>query len=233
MLLLLPLVVMLSGCSKTDDAGQSDFIANAGALHNELLDHYYHNRPNATPGTEELISDVVTLSSEYLRSNGYDRRSVSEAASLLQNEYCPTHLKSVMNQDYSIDVDKLAEEITGIELYSNQFVEDVSEIIAMVADEEDIREVSTFVNSAFASVEYALENDSDGQSLFVNIFNSSYAYWTDGGSSDLKRMKLDDRSKVIINDGIGGILGLVFGPAGSIITATVFSVATNEEISDD
>jgi len=41
---------------------------------------------------------------------------------------------------------------------------------------------------------------------------------------------LKDTSKVLINDGIGGLLGLVFGAPGSIITAAVFSVGTNEEI---
>lgn len=232
-LLMLPLAILLSGCSETEDAQKSDFIANAGAIHNQLLDHYYQNRLNSTAGTEELISDVVTLSSEYLLANGYDRGSVQEAESLLRKEYGSSHLKSVMNADYSIDPEKLAEQFAEMELYSDQFIEDVSKIITMVTELADIRTVNTFINSNFANIEYDNVMDREGQTLFVSVFNSSYAYWTGEGNSNLKHLKLDDNTKVIINDGIGGILGLIFGPAGSIITATAFSVATNEELKDD
>jgi hypothetical protein len=37
-------------------------------------------------------------------------------------------------------------------------------------------------------------------------------------------------SWVIINDGIGGVLGTIFGPVGTVVVATAFSVGTNEEI---
>lgn len=230
LLLLLPLLILLSGCSETEDTEKSDFLANAGAIHNQLLDHYYQNRLNTTPGTGELISEVVNLSSEYLLGNGYDQRSVSEATSLLKKEYSSTHLKSVLDHDYSIDAVKLAEQFADMELYSDLFIEDVGKIIAMAAEEADIRRVRTYINSSFADVDYESEKDREGQSLFVSIFNSSYIYWTGDDNSNLKYLGLDDNTKVIINDGIGGILGLVFGPAGSIITATVFSAATNEEL---
>jgi hypothetical protein len=230
LLLLLPLLVLLSGCSETEDVKKTDFLANAGAIHNQLLDHYYQNRLNTTPGTGELISEVVNLSSEYLLGNGYDQRSVSEAASLLRKEYSSSHLKSVMDHDYSIDAGMLAEQFADMELYSDSFIEDVGKIITMAAEEADIRSVKTYINTDFADAEYENEKDREGQALFVNIFNSSYIYWTGEDNSNLKHLELDDNTKVIINDGIGGILGLVFGPAGSIITATVFSAATNEEL---
>ena len=66
--------------------------------------------------------------------------------------------------------------------------------------------------------------------LYLNIFNGSYDFWQTMDDTQLKGTSLKRSSWVIINDGIGGILGTVFGPIGAIVTATVFSVGTNEEI---
>jgi len=66
--------------------------------------------------------------------------------------------------------------------------------------------------------------------LFTSIFNSSFSYWTNVDNTNLKSALINDSSWVIINDGIGGVIGSIFGPIGSIITATIWSVATNEEI---
>jgi len=94
----------------------------------------------------------------------------------------------------------------------------------------EIPAISDYVNSNFAYLVFENKHDQQGQMLFTNIFNASYEYWTKEYNSNLKGLKLKDTSKVLINDGIGGLLGLVFGAPGSIITAAVFSVGTNEEI---
>ncbi len=227
----LAITFLVTSCSKVEEAGNTDFISDAGMIHNQLLDHYYDSRSNLSPGTEELISEVIELSSDYLLSNGYDRKHVLEAKSMLKDRYRASNLKSVTNTDLSIDVDELSIQLKELDVYSDPFISEVEKIVSMVDEEVDMQEVLSYVNSDFTSVVYESETDRMGQVLFQNIFNGSYGYWTDEDNSNLKGVtKLDDRSWVIINDGIGGILGLVFGPAGSIITATAFSVGTNEEL---
>ncbi len=50
--------------------------------------------------------------------------------------------------------------------------------------------------------------------------------------SQLRSTNFKESNWVIINDGIGGILGSIFGPIGAIVVGTAFSVGTNEEINN-
>ncbi len=223
-------MILITSCSKADEADNTDFIANAGAIHNQLLDNYYQNRLNTSPDTEELISEVIAMSSEYLVSHGYDQKSVLQSESLLKENYRFSNLKSVMNDDFSIDVGSLAEHLEEMGLYSSQLISEVKKILTMVTEGTEIRTISNYVNSVFSLIEFDSQTDLEGQSLFVSIFNGSNAYWEDVYTSDLKNIKIKDGTWVIINDGIGGLIGMIFGPPGSIITGTLFSAATYEEI---
>lgn len=224
------MLLLFSSCAKEEKAGNTDFIANAGTIHNQLLDHYYENRTNANPDAEEMISEIIGLSSGQMINMGYDEETVLSAEKVLEERYSPKHLKSVMSTDFSIDLEELAQKLDETGLYSSGFVAEVEKVVEMVSDDVKIPAVSDYVNTKFAYLVFENKHDQQGQTLFTNVFNASYEYWTEDSDSNLKRLKLSDRSKVIINDGIGGLLGLVFGPAGSVITATVFSVGTNEEI---
>lgn len=223
-------MILITSCSKADEAGSTDFIANAGTIHNQLLDNYYQNRLNTSPDTEELISEIITMSSEYLVSFGYDQKSVLQAESLLKENYRFSNLKSVMNDDFSVDIGSLAEHLEEMGLYSSQLIIEVKKILTMVTEGAEIKTIANYVNSVFSLIEFSSQADLEGQSLFVNIFNGSNSYWEDVYTSDLKGRKIKDGTWVIINDGIGGLLGMIFGPPGSIITATVFSAGTYEEI---
>lgn len=223
-------MILITSCSKVDEAVDTDIIANAGTIHNQLLDNYYQNRSNTSPDTEELISEIIALSSEYLVSFGYDQKSVLQSESLLKENYGPSNLKSVMNDDFSIDIGSLIEHLEEMGLYSSQLIVEVKKILTMVTEETEIQTISNYVNSVFSIMEFNNQSDREGQSLFVNIFNGSNTYWEDVYTSDLKNLKIKDGTWVIINDGIGGLLGLIFGPVGSIVTATVFSAGTYEEI---
>ncbi len=225
-----PMMLLFSSCTNEDKAGNTEFIANAGIIHNQLLDHYYGNRTNVHPDAGEMISEVIRLSSGEMINMGYDEEIVLSAEKVLEARYAPSHLKSVMSSDYSIDLESLSQQLEQTGLYSDLFIEEVEKVLEMVAENVKIPTISDYVNTNFAYLVFQNKHDQQGQMLFTNVFNASYAYWTEDRNSNLKTLKLSDRSKVIINDGIGGLLGLVFGPAGSVITATVFSVGTNEEI---
>ena len=101
-------MILLLSCSKEDEADSYDYIENAGIIHNQLLDNYYQNRSNISPDIEDLISEVITLSSDYLISEGYDDETVLDTKLLLKEKYKASNLKSVMGSDFSIDIVKLS-----------------------------------------------------------------------------------------------------------------------------
>jgi len=62
--------------------------------------------------------------------------------------------------------------------------------------------------------------------IFQTIINYSANFWLTKYSS---RLKLKCSTWVIINDGIGGVLGSAFGGVGGVILGTVLSAGTNKE----
>ncbi|NMB63533.1 MAG: hypothetical protein GYA16_01550 [Spirochaetes bacterium] len=62
--------------------------------------------------------------------------------------------------------------------------------------------------------------------IFQTMINYSANYWETIYSS---RLKLKCSTWVIINDGIGGVLGSAFGGVGGVILGTILSAGTNEE----
>lgn len=232
-LLALSFILLTTACSKEELEQTPDIISSAGIIHNQLLENYYQNRSNTSPHMNEMISELISLSSEFLLIEGYDKQELMRTESLLKKEFGPPHLKSVMDDDYCMDIEGLSDQLGEIDQYSDRFIEEVKQVLVLV-EEVDIEVVFDYINSDFAHLEFHVQTDCDGQMLFLNIFNASYEYWSDENNLNLKSVQegkeLKPSSWVLINDGIGGILGSVFGPIGSIVVATAFSVGTNEEI---
>ena len=89
--------------------------------------------------------------------------------------------------------------------------------------------IKNYVNGSFNEAEFNNPNDLIAKAAFISIFNSSFDYWGNS-DSNLKSVNISDDTWVLINDGIGGILGSAFGPIGSIILGTAFSIGTVEEL---
>jgi hypothetical protein len=213
-----------------EDPDQDDILANAGEIHNKMIAYYYENRVEKTPTMEAMLDEIMGLSFDYLATLGYDAASTTDVKLQLKERYCNSNLKNTDGQGFSIDPATFIAQISATGLYSEHFHKAIDEILKQASLKDDRKVIRKYVNSDFINIQFKRKQDQEAQQLFAKIFNGSYEFWESYEESDLKGVQLKKSSWVIINDGIGGILGSVFGPIGSIVTATVFSVGTNEEI---
>jgi hypothetical protein len=232
--LILLLLLLFSACqhethSLSEEPDDEKILANAGDLHNQMILHYYSCRKEQAPDPEAMFSELLALSSDYLISLGYDANSIGETRNCLEQKLGPSFLKSASGGDYTLDPSTFMMQLQATGLYSKDFLGQIDAIIQLGMDQEK-EKIRHHVNTSFSGLKFHSKTDRQAQQLFVKIFNGSYEFWEKYYRTNLKGVHLKDSSWVIINDGIGGLIGLIFGPAGSIITATVFSVGTNEEI---
>ena len=231
----LAFLLLLNACQQGPDPlpGQpvyDDVLENAGEIHNQLIAYYYANRTCSSPSPEILFDELMELSFQYLVSQGYRESSLMDAKVQIAQTYGPSPLKGAGGNGFSTDPATFISQLEETGLFSREFLEEMDNMLKFAGKKEERKEIKKYVNHQFASILFDRETDRDAQQLFINIFNGSYEYWESVDQGSLKGTHLKPSSWVIINDGIGGILGMVFGPVGSIVTATVFSVGTNEEI---
>lgn len=230
-------LLLMPACQKGSESvpGQpeyDDILANAGEIHNQLIAYYYANREVTSPTPGTMFNELMELSFQYLASQGYREGSLREARMQVEQKYAPSPLKGAGGHGFNTDPDSFTDQLNATGLFSAQFVEEIAAMLEYAKTKKDRKEVRAYVNGVFAGIWFDRKKDREAQQLFVDIFNGSYTYWESVDQPSLKGVQLKPSSWVIINDGIGGILGSVFGPIGSIVTATVFSVGTNEEIKD-
>ncbi len=218
---------------KSDDFVTNDeILSNAGKIHNEMISYYYTHRLEEDGSTEDKISELLDLSWEYLDKNGYASKTTSETRLLIEERIKLSSLKSATVDEYSGDKTSFISQLSETSMYSHHFLEEINKILTLAHNQNDRQIIRDYVNSTFRNIRFMDNDDNVGQQLYLNIFNGSYEFWEFMDESQLKSTHLKRSSWVIINDGIGGIIGFIFGPVGSIVTATAFSVATNEEIKD-
>jgi hypothetical protein len=213
-----------------EEQEQDQILANAGEIHNKMIAYYYEKRTEKTPTMEVMLDEIMGLSFDYLVTLGCDAASTSDVKLQLKERYCSSDLKNTDGRGFSIDPATFIAQISATGLYSEHFQKEIGEILKRASEKDDRKVIRKYVNSDFINIQFERKQDREAQQLFTKIFNGSYEFWESYEESHLKGVELKKSSWVIINDGIGGILGSVFGPIGSIVTATVFSVGTNEEI---
>ena len=209
-----------------------EMMANAGKIHNEMITYYYTNR-GATPSNgKNPAAEMLDLSWEYLLHNGYESSFTPDTRRAIEGHIMSQGLKTTGGTGFALDTASFISQLSETGLYSKRFLKEMKKVMALAHVKDDPSEISEYVNSSFKNSRFRSEPDISGQQLYINIFNASYDFWESWEASSTKGASLKRSSWVIINDGIGGLLGMVFGPVGSIVTATVFSVGTNEEIQD-
>ena len=233
--IVLTLLLLFSACENesgplTGQADETEILSMAGELHNQMISYYYVHRKEVADSPETFFDEMLNLSTGFLVAEGYPEASIEKARLAIEKQYSPGFLKSSSGGKYSLEPGTFITQLRATGLYSEYFLQAMDEILQLAENKSNKQTIRRHVNSKFQGIPFDDPKDREGQQLFINIFNGSYQFWESYGSSDLKDAMLKPSSWVIINDGIGGLLGMVFGPAGSIITATVFSVGTNEEI---
>jgi hypothetical protein len=228
-------LTLFSGCQKaTEISGDvptpDEIMKNAGLIHNEMISYYYMNRKLEDASPEQFVSELLELSGEYLDKNGYDPAETKLRISQVREKLGSSPLKSESAACFSINEASFLSQISEIHLYSDHFIHELGKVLALAEKTNDCEQVKEYVNSTFNSIKFTSGNDLDGQQLFSNIFNSSYEFWGNFEKGNLKAKPISGATWIVINDGIGGILGSVFGPIGSIVAATVFSAGTSEEV---
>jgi len=206
---------------------------NVGKLHNEALEYYYKNRTkfNSISSLNDILSESISLTSEYLVSQGFEKDKVLKAKTMVENSLIYNTLKGSSELKFSMNPTSFIDQLNQQNQNSVEFIENVNQLLILVQKDENEETVKDYVNNVFAKVQYSSQSDIEAQEVFVNIFNNSYNFWVSSPhTSSLKSVKMKGSSWVILNDGIGGILGSAFGPIGSIALATTFSIGTNETL---
>ncbi len=229
--------IFISACQKetgepAEPMDGDEMMANAGKIHNEMITYFYANREVTPSKGSILTAEVLDLSWEYLLHNGYESSFTPGTRNAVEDHLKSPGLKTTGRTGFTLDTASFISQLSETGLYSKHFLKEMKKVMALAHLKDDRSEIREYVNSNFKNSRFRSESDITGQHLYINIFNASYDFWEAWETSSLKGANLKRSSWVIINDGIGGLLGMVFGPVGSIVTATVFSVGTNEEIQD-
>jgi len=230
-------IFIMSACkelSEKDDLGIDNTVSfeEIGILHNELLSNYYGNRVHRNTTLDEKISELMDMSWDHLAESGFSRIQLDEAKRTLPEFPGKSDLKGISEDGFLLDTAQVLGLLSQNANLSAEFIADLSELVLKAYSGEDAYELKVLLNEEFALNSYADEEDEIAKEVFVDLFNSSFTYWEEFYSSKKSALKLKDSSKVIINDAIGGVIGTIFGPIGSVLTAAVFSVGTNEELKD-
>lgn len=233
--LILSSALILNSCQGINQFDESQekvelSFTDVGKLHNELLANYYEKRVNVNGHLSDKLSELNNLNWKYLDEQGYSEDQIQEARLKLPERINLGYLKKSANEGFYVDTSMFLEELGDLEIYSQEFVDEISFILGEVQIASEMNVIVDYVNTDFMEKYFTDEDDILARDVFVDIFNNSYIYWTDFYSEKKSVTRLKRSSWVIINDGIGGILGSIFGPVGSVVTATAFSLATNEEI---
>ena len=230
-------LLFISACQQEMDPvskqmDSDNILANAGKIHNDMISYYYANRSTENAPSELMLSELFDLSWEYLEKNGYDAKEIQETKLLMGEKLNTSYLKSMTVDGYSIDTARFISQLEATSMYSQEFITEINKVLVLANMDDDRQKIKDYVNAAFMNIEFDDDQDRAAQSLFANVFNGSFDFWEMKDETSLKSTHLKRSSFVIINDGIGAVLGSIFGPIGSIVVGTAFSVATNEEIKD-
>lgn len=232
---ILAALLILASCQQSltpepEPAPEGELITNPGRIHNEMLSYYYKNRRLSRASTEEKIGELLDLSCEYLQEQGYDPRKTESVRQQVEDRFRLSPMKSAPAEGFFIREDEFMNQLSEMGTCSPFFLQEIGKVLELGHRDESRQAIREYVNSTFMGIHFDDPEDRAAQQLFGDIFNSSYTFWESYSSAGLKGAQLKKSTYVIINDGIGGVLGSVFGPIGSIVTATAFSAATNEEI---
>lgn len=121
-------------------------------------------------------------------------------------------------------------------VYSEKFLKVVASIYEMTFNELSLEDINEFLEGK--RLEFLDNvNDSKALNLLVNQIKASDFLWNDEDSPIVQAAAgpggLKCSTWVVINDGIGGAVGFIFGGIGSIFTATAFSAGTSEDCDDE
>ena len=212
---------------KTDDYA----FENAGQLHNESLNYYYLTKSNTKSVSrhEDRLEEIINVNADFLIQKGFNKAKVQK---IRDNVIVSTREYKLSKKSETIVPmpDEFINLIENQNNYSPEFISEIHKILDLGFGEEDLSRIINYINNDFQETQFILDSDNFAKEIFVDIFNNSLLYWTGNDPNyNPHNKKLKKSSWVIINDGIGGILGSAFGPMGSIILGTAFSVGTNEE----
>lgn len=206
-----------------------------GKLHNDGLDFLFGNsvlKNSKTIQTLDVENILLSMTDFLVTNEGFNLEEVTiscEEVKPLLNEYFVSNSKGVITENEKIEI--LKNQINFIAEQNSFSSEFTAHIINSLYTEnfnsnEDVIEYLNNLSS---------QNWSENEMLYLNTYKeiaiASNIFWTDylNKSGD----KPSDTEWVIINDGIGGLIGLGFGGAGSVILATAFSYGCAHELGMD
>lgn len=228
---------VLISCSKEDqnrtEPDTKFAMENAGLLHNYALNYYYSQYEVLQENSVEKmnLTNVLDICADFLIGYGFESIPVLESKNKIMTNLDESMKKNSESSFFTEIPGNFQEMTESTATFSQDFISQIMIIIEFATKNKEIHQIKEYVNSEFSKLAFDKSEDIVAQKIFTDIFNSSYEYWLENPTSSAKKStKIKNSSWVIINDGIGGIIGSAFGPLGSIMLGTAFSIGTNEEL---
>lgn len=200
---------------------------DVGEYHNQLLDYYYINM-NAShniddPTSSEMadiyselydgLAGIIVMPSNMTKAeliqslltfNNYLPFAESQGSNQSQVQICTNYIKS----NYPELGDKI-QSVIDSELTPSELVISVN---------------SWASSNTFSPMEL------EAYEVFSDVINNSFIYWTNSNAGFINSGGLSDTQWIILNDGLGTILGLPFGGIGGTILGAAFSAGTADDL---
>lgn len=224
--------------SKTNESiiniiNKDTLLKNVGKYHNNALSYLYSKKKQLRFSNSELkLNEIVDGISEYLNKElGISSDSLKTICNTIKEKQESTHSLKKSDNSIFLDPENFIRYMESEDRYSNEFIWEIYDILYIVAHSSDMMKIEQKIDS-FKQKQFFLKNDIIAQYAFINTFESSNNFWNNNFeySEKMHSRRLKGSTWVIINDGIGGIAGSIFGGIGSIVVGTVFSAWTNEQI---
>ena len=203
-------------------------VLNVGYHHNEALRKIHSI--NLKSGTNDHSAEYFNIIEDYLKTENVFTEEIIDAniknsITFYKSFMDTTNLKSCTNR--TIVQDSIGEYLRGCML---QIID------SLYKENSDI----AYAFYVIDKIDRNLLSNSDLDCLnnFESTLIASNEYWNNEYWNLTSTLKSSQKIKypwhpttwVAINDGIGGLMGSVFGGVGAVILGTIFSAGTNENI---
>jgi hypothetical protein len=208
-------------------------------MHNNLCDYTEESIPylfNNTHTSVDTIKEWMLTSPEFFYSNDFSQEEVLTALGQTidyielygdDSQTGKSNLLLSLKENNAIIQDQL------IQYYSQDFVSAICEIFDITRELEVNQEELQLSISNFENM--TIEDDAEcfARDVFCEVFNYSNEYWTAKvAAAGDPPAGMTCEEWVIAMDALGALLGLPFGPVGSIIMSAYMSIGASRECND-
>lgn len=224
-------VMIFQACRKNNDQSLQQVkklkIEDISKYHNSILTSFYDD---SNAKVVWNYDKVIAYFEDYLINEGFDsieiKQAVNEINRVNESGIFGHNFDLIINNDNQNHVINLVESfLQNNSCVSTKFRNTVKQTLQYCNNHYN-DEILSYVDNVFKTNQWDSE-DHKFVDTYVDVMFNSYIFWNNF-NNDNSDKSLKDYSEYI-NDAVGSILGLPFGPVGSILFGTFLSCATKAQ----